>query len=352
LRKIAKLLLDWYVTNARKLPWRDRSDPYAIWVSEIMLQQTRVDTVIPYYEKWMKKFPSVSDLALSEESDVLAVWEGLGYYSRARNLHRASQKIMLEYNGKLPCSLEELIKLPGIGRYTAGAIASIAFKLDVTTLDGNITRVISRLFDIQEHAESPQGKNELWGYLDAELPKGFAGDFNQALMDLGATICTPKAPDCEQCPLRNICVAKAKDIQTERPIIKTKPVQPIYTYVCAIIQNKENFLLTQNPPSGLLGGLWDFPNTRILSEKNDLEIEMTVFLYENFGKNVRVSSKQIVIKHAYTHFRLILHVYKCSWISKKTDLPGKYFWTPRNELLNYPMGKVARQISRILIGDE
>lgn len=316
-----------------------------------MLQQTRVDTVVPYFYKWMKQFPNVFELAFATESDVLSIWEGLGYYKRARSLHLAAQKITEEYHGKLPHKVSELIKLPGIGRYTAGAIASIAFNEDVTTLDGNIRRVFARLFDVQMVANSPVGEKYLWGLLESELPRGKAGDFNQALMDLGATLCIPQDPDCEQCPLLDLCLAKARGVQNERPILRAKPVQQFHTYVCGIIQKENSYLLVKNPSHGLLGGLWEFPNDRILSELDSLEKNLENLLVQEFGIEVQILNKQVTIKHAYTHFRLILHAYNCNLITEVAEKTGLYKWVPCVELPNYPMGKIARQISIALTAD-
>lgn len=346
---LARLLLDWYALNARKLPWRGRTDPYAIWISEIMLQQTRVDTVIPYFEKWMKQFPGVSELAAATESDVLSAWEGLGYYSRARNLRLAAIKIMDEHDGILPGILDGLIGLPGIGRYTAGAILSMAFARNVATLDGNIKRVFARLFDIQVRVDSPVGEKILWELLGKELPDGKAGDFNQALMDLGATLCTPRTPDCVRCPLIIFCLAKSRGVQTERPVLRTKLVQPLHTYVCSIIKKDEKFLLTQRPSHGLLGGMWEFPNGRVESEEDDMEKNLKSFMQEKFGVAVILHNKQVIIKHAYTHFRLILHAYNCSWETDKIDTPENCLWVLCKDLPNYPMGKIARQISKLLL---
>ena len=194
--RLASRLLSWYRDNKRTLPWRDslRRDPYAVWVSEIMLQQTRVETVIPYFERWMRLFPDVRSLAAASERAVLNAWEGLGYYSRARNLHRAAKIVAEKFHGEMPRDLDALRKLPGIGRYTLGALASIAFGLDVSALDGNIKRVYARIFDLTEPVDSPQGEKILWNLADRHLPKGQAGDYNQALMDLGALICVPKNP--------------------------------------------------------------------------------------------------------------------------------------------------------------
>jgi A/G-specific adenine glycosylase len=351
LSKLAELILDWYALNSREFPWRVHSDPYAIWVSEIMLQQTRVETVIPYFLKWMQTFPTVSGLAHASESDVLSVWEGLGYYSRARNLRVSAQKIMEEHGGKLPDNLKDLIKLPGIGRYTAGAIASIAFNKDITTLDGNIRRVFARLFDVEEIVNSPAGEEKIWDLLQNELPKGKAGDFNQALMDLGATICTPQSPDCPICPLLGICLARSKGIEEQRPILKNKPVQPQFTSICAIIKKNDSFLLLRRPSKGLLGGLWEFPNDRIVSEGDEFETQQIQLLSSQYGMEVKILEKRAIIKHAYTHFRVILHAYSCAWVADIAELPGTCSWVTRNKLLNYPMGKIARKISRMIIED-
>ena len=344
----AELILHWYALNARKLPWRDHPDPYAIWVSEIMLQQTRVDTVIPYFEKWMQKFPTITDLAKATEHDVLVTWEGLGYYSRVRNLHKAMQIVMNKYNGKIPEDARELIKLPGIGRYTAGAIASMAFKADEPTLDANIRRVFSRLFDIQENLDSPKGEKLVWSLAEKELPVGRAGDFNQALMDLGATICKPKDPICEQCPFNHKCQAKEKGVQEDRPILKPKPVQPHFTYVAAIVKDHKKFLLIKRPSKGLLGGLWEFPNGRIGTEEKDLADNVTKMMKDRFGTEVMIISKYGVFKHAYTHFRQTVHAYNCM-LESSTINSTDICWASNEELLNYPMGKIARLISKSFV---
>jgi len=351
LSKLAELILNWYAINSRELPWRGQRDPYAIWVSEIMLQQTRVETVIPYYEKWMQIFPGVSYLANAAESEVLSVWEGLGYYSRARNLRISAQKIMEAHGGKLPENFKDLVKLPGIGRYTAGAIASIAFNKDISVMDGNIRRVIARFFDINDVVNSPAGEKVIWDLLEKELPKGKAGDFNQALMDLGATICTPQSPDCPNCPLLGRCLARSKGVEEQRPILKNKPIQPEYTSICGIIHKNDDFLLSHRPSRGLLGGLWEFPNERISSQVDEHEKQLIQLLSDQYGIEVNIIEKQAIIKHAYTHFRVILHAYNCEWVTDVADLPGACSWVSRNDLLNYPMGKIARIISRMIIVD-
>ncbi len=245
------------------MPWRNHPDPYAVWVSEIMLQQTRVETVIPYFEKWMNLFPNVNALANSSEQDVLNAWEGLGYYSRARNLHKAAKIVASKFNGELPRDLTELRSLPGIGRYTVGAIASMAFGMDEPTLDGNLRRVFSRLFDVDIFADSPAGEKILWELAAQNLPKGQAGDYNQALMDLGSMICIPKNPRCLLCPLMKICEARQHGTQDLRPVLKPKKVVPQYVHAAAVIIQRGRVLLAQRPLDGLLGGMWEFPNARV-----------------------------------------------------------------------------------------
>ena len=220
--RLSSRLLAWYRQNKRTLPWRDHPDPYAVWVSEIMLQQTRVETVIPYFERWMRLFPAINDLAKASEHDVLNAWEGLGYYSRARNLHKAARIVAEKYNGELPYNLDDLRALPGIGRYTVGAIASMAFGMDAPTLDGNLRRVFARLFDVTEPADSPAGEKILWSLAAEHLPKGQAGDYNQALMDLGAAICLPRNPRCLICPLMKMCKARENGTQEARPVLKPR----------------------------------------------------------------------------------------------------------------------------------
>ena len=215
-----------------------------------MLQQTRVETVIPYFEKWMQLFPSVAALAKATERDVLNAWEGLGYYSRARNLHKAAKVLLKEYDGRLPSDPTELIKLPGIGRYTVGAIASIAFGMDEPALDGNLKRVYARLFDIDEPVDSSNGEKLLWDVARQNLPKRKAGDFNQALMDLGATICTPKNPRCLICPLMETCKARMNGTQELRPVKKPKKSVPLYVQAAGVILRKGKVLLSQRPADG------------------------------------------------------------------------------------------------------
>jgi A/G-specific adenine glycosylase len=344
--RLASKLLTWYHQHGRTLPWRGRTDPYAVWVSEIMLQQTRVETVISYFEKWMRLFPTVGGLAAASEQEVLNAWEGLGYYSRARNLHKAAKIVSEEYDGDLPHDLNELRKLPGVGRYTVGAIASIAFGMDEPTLDGNLRRVFARLFDISELADSPTGEKILWKLAREHLPKGQAGDYNQALMDLGATICTPKNPRCLLCPLTEICEARANGTQEQRPVLKPKKEIPHHTLAAGVILKDGKVLLAKRPSKGLLGGMWEFPNGRII--EGDPDDGVAPVLETEYRLKVRRNETLGIVKHGYTHFRVTVYAYRCEPISIPDN--GNLKWVKLKELENYPMGKVDRQIARMLDG--
>jgi len=344
-------LLDWYRQNARRLPWRDHPDPYVIWVSEIMLQQTRVETVIPYFQNWIQRFPTVEALATAPLQDVLNLWEGLGYYSRARNLHQAARIVVDTYHGCLPQDAAALRSLPGIGRYTAAAIASIAFGQDEPALDGNIRRVLSRFFNLDTPAKSTQGEKLLWELARQNLPPGQAGDYNQAIMDLGATICTPSSPDCPNCPLSPSCQAFALGLQEQRPVTTPKPKIPHHTVAAAVIQRRGRTLIVQRPPTGLLGGLWEFPGGK-REPGEDLSTCLQRELLEELNLTIQVGRPFGVYQHAFTHFRVTLHAFLCTangsrpQLKEHTDLR----WALPAELADYPMGKIDRQIANRLLG--
>jgi A/G-specific adenine glycosylase len=338
--RIASKLLDWYQKNKRAMPWRDHPNPYAVWVSEIMLQQTRVETVIPYFKKWMKLFPSIKALAKADEQAVLNAWEGLGYYSRARNLHKAAKITVEKFGGELPRNLDDLRSLPGIGRYTVGAIASMAFKMDEPTLDGNLRRVFSRLYDVDEFADSPAGEKILWELAAQNLPKGQAGDYNQALMDLGATICLPKNPRCLLCPLMELCEARQNGTQESRPVLKPKKRVPQYINAAAVIIERGRVLLSQRPSNGLLGGMWEFPNARV---EDDPASGLVKVINAAYRLKVRRKEALGIVQHAYTHFKVTVHAFRCASVSIPKDKNLK--WVKLSDLNHYPMGKIDRQIA-------
>lgn len=347
--EFARRILEWYERHARILPWRvlpgvpARPDPYAVWVSEIMLQQTRVEAVLPYFARWMERFPTLERLAAAPEEEVLALWEGLGYYSRARNLHRAAQIVLTEHGGCLPKNLSELRKLPGIGRYTAAAIASIAFGQDAATLDGNLKRVFARVFDLNLPADTAEGEAALWKLAETHLPPGRAGDYNQALMDLGATLCLPRNPRCLLCPVRELCQARARGVQEQRPITRPRPDVPHKRKAAAVILQEGKTLLNRRPARGLLGGLWEFPAAEVASDSAEA---VSAALQAAYALCVLPLKPLPAIRHTYTHFRLTEIPWLCQ-LNSTVEQPGLH-WVLLSELESYPMGKVDRQIAHLL----
>ncbi|NKD32332.1 A/G-specific adenine glycosylase [Enterococcus casseliflavus] len=267
IKTFQETFLTWYHKEKRNLPWRATNDPYAIWISEIMLQQTRVETVIGYFYRFMEQFPTIQDLAAAEEQKLLKVWEGLGYYSRARNLKAAAQQIVAEFDGEMPRSIEEIRSLKGIGPYTAGAIGSIAFGLPEPAIDGNVMRVVSRLFCIEADIAKASSRRPFDEAMRTIISPDEPGEFNQALMDLGSRICTPTTPKCEECPISQYCLAYAENRQTDFPV-KPKKAKPkdVY-YIAGAIEDQGSFLLVQRPETGLLASMWHFPLVEVTKEQ-------------------------------------------------------------------------------------
>jgi A/G-specific adenine glycosylase len=346
-REIARLLLEWYDRHARGLPWRDEPTPYRVWVSEIMLQQTRVETVVPYFERWMERFPTLAALAAATEQEVLRAWEGLGYYSRARNLHRAARQVMETCAGQLPAERARLEALPGIGRYTAGAIASIAFGQAEPALDANIRRVLARVYDVSAPARSPEGERRLWDLARLSLQPDRPGDFNQALMDLGSSICTPRAPACLICPIARFCQARLLGVQEERPVLEARRATPHHTVTAAVIHRDGQVLIARRPSAGLLGGLWEFPGGKV-EPGEELPDGLQREIREELGVSVRVGEPFGVYRHGYTHFKVTLHAFCCQLMEGEPQplQASELRWVTPGQLGEFPMGKIDRQIAR------
>lgn len=258
---IRRKLLAWYDVHRRDLPWRDCGDPYRVWLSEMMLQQTQVARVLPYFERFISRWPNVADLAAAPLDDVLHAWAGLGYYARARNLHKAARMVIEEFGGVFPDSVERLLKLPGVGRYSAGAIASIAFSKKAAVVDGNVARVLARLFVIDEDVRAGPGRDRAWEIAESMVPAKRPGDFNQALMELGATVCLPGASaQCLTCPLRNECSAAAAGRAAELPVRTKQACVLNETHVVIAIEREDKWLMVRRPEGGLWGGLWEIPS--------------------------------------------------------------------------------------------
>jgi A/G-specific adenine glycosylase len=319
-KAIKNELLPWFSANRRDLPWRRNRTPYRVWVSEIMLQQTRVDTVIDYYRRWMKKFPSWKALAAAPQADVLKAWEGLGYYSRARNLHKAAKIVCDDFNiifskdwkkraGEFQTLENFLQSFPGIGNYTAAAIASLAFNEDAAVVDGNVIRVLSRLFAFGGDTKDAAGKKKMQAWADELLVEGRAGEFNEAMMELGALVCVPVAPKCADCSLQSVCAAFAKGRPDKYPVMKKKKKVPHITVgAAATINRKGEVLIAQRLEGDMLGGLWEFPGGK-LEPGETIEECVARELKEELGINVSVGKKLITVKHAYSHFTMTMHVY-------------------------------------------
>ena len=308
--RLRRALLRWYDANRRDLPWRHSRDPYAIWISESMLQQTRVETVIPYYERFLARFPDVESLASADRDEVLGLWAGLGYYSRARNLHAAARCVVDDFAGELPADADALRRLPGVGRYTAGAVASIAFDRPEPVVDGNVTRVLTRLYGIREDVRSAPVGKRMWDEA-AMLARGERpGDLNQALMELGATLCTPQQPRCDACPLANACDAHRVGDEGELPV-KGKAKAPIrIEAVAGWVRRRGRVLAVQRPSGGLLGGLWDLPGGDV--EKGESPgPALRRSLRERLGLEVEAVDRVGTVEHVFTHRRLQLHVFRC-----------------------------------------
>jgi A/G-specific adenine glycosylase len=340
---LRSLLLNWYTESGRTLPWRETRDPYAIWISEIMLQQTQVKTVIPYFERWMQQFPTIEALANAELQTVLKAWEGLGYYARARNLHLAAQQI----RGEFPTDLESVLKLPGIGRTTAGGILSAAFNQPISILDGNVKRVLARFIALETCPN--KALKELWEISDQLIDPQNPRDFNQALMDLGATVCTPKNPACLVCPWRSHCKAYNLGVQSELPMSEPRSAIPHKVIGVAVIWRDQQILIDRRKPEGLLGGLWEFPGGKLESGETIKEC-IKREIQEELAIEIEVDEQLIVVDHTYTHFRVTLNVHHCQYLSGEPQAIecDEIRWVTVDELSNYPFPKANLKIIEAL----
>lgn len=346
--ELQRSLLTWYRQQGRTLPWRGERDPYKIWISEIMLQQTQVKTVIPYYERWLKRFPTVEDLAAADGQTVLKAWEGLGYYARGRNLHKAAKEVVEVYEGEFPRSLEAILKLPGIGRTTAGGILSAAFDRPISILDGNVKRVLSRLSALP--VPTAKATKALWSLSDRLLDRDNPRDFNQAIMDLGATVCTPKKPACLLCPWQQHCLAYLQGIQSQLPMKEpTKPLPHKNIGVAVIRDDTGNILIDRRLDEGLLGGLWEFPGGKIEAGET-VEECIKREIREELGLEIEVKEHLITINHAYTHFRITLNVYYCQYLGgePKAIECQEIRWVTLDEIDQFPFPKANIHIIEAL----
>ena len=350
-RAIGRALLAWYTRHKRDLPWRKSLDPYAVWVSEMMLQQTQVATVIPYFQRWMERFPDVAALARAEEGDVLHAWQGLGYYSRARNLRRAALTIVAEHGGRVPDEIVKLRALPGIGPYSAGAIASIAYGRAEPLVDGNVIRVLTRLFAVRGDPNKTDVKNRIWALARALVPAEAPGDFNQALMELGATVCTPQRPRCDVCPLASRCAAleqQLTDVLPELPA-REKPTQ--VHMVAAVIARGERVLVTKlRGDAPRWAGMWLFPHAEVGARETP-ENAVKRATTESVGLHAEATGIVCVVRHTVTRFRITLDAYRARAATGTARALGveEVKWLAPAALAELAMPKAHRAIALRLL---
>lgn len=319
---IVKPLLEWFRETARDLPWRRTYDPYHVWISEIMLQQTQMERGVAYFLRWIDRFPDVQAVAVAEEQEILKYWEGLGYYARARNLHRAAKIIAGEFAGLVPCDYDQLRSLPGIGPYTAAAVASVAGNRDVPVIDANVSRVFARVFDISLPVKDRQVQQHIAIITKELLPHGRARAFNQALMDLGGLVCTPKAPRCEICPIASTCAAKKAGNVALRPVVGEGKKIVTVEKVAGIIRRQGRIFIQQRRADDVWGGLWEFPGGELTVHPPEVAVVRAI--EADTGLAVRVVESLTTIIHHYTRYKIVLHCFLC-------DLSGnKYQPTLKN----------------------
>lgn len=335
-------LIEWFRSRERDVPWRAETDPYRIWLAEVMAQQTRIAVVRDRYDEFLTRFPDIHSLARAEVDTVLKTWEGLGYYARARNLHRAANQIVTQHDGRLPQEPETLRKLPGVGPYTAGAIASLAFGRPEPAVDGNVRRVMSRLLDLASPTAALLDR-EVRGLLsEAEAPPG---EVNQALMDLGGEICKPRIPRCEECPIADACLARAHGTQADRPGRKPRRELPHHPIAVAVVRRRARILIGKRPLEGLLGGLWEFPGGKIEPGETP-EAAAARELREEMCIEAVIGRPLAVVPHAFSHFRITLHAFEAVWTAGEPcgRAVSEWKWVRPDQLSDYAFPAANRPI--------
>jgi A/G-specific adenine glycosylase len=347
-RSFGARLHAWYRRDHRDLPWRRTADPYRIWISEILLQQTQVGSAIGRYEQFLARFPDVAALAAAPLDDVLLAWEGAGYYARARNLHLAARRIVEEHGGELPRSVAALRSLPGVGPYTAAAVASIAFGIPEPVLDGNVERVLCRAFAVGGDPHAPATRRALLEIARGLLPRGHAGDHNQAAMELGATICTPRRPRCGVCPVERLCEARASDRVELLPERRPRRARPHHVVAVGLLWRRGRVLIQRRPDEGLLGGLWEFPGGK-LEPGETLAACLRRELLEELGLEVEVGREVAVVEHAYTHFSITLHAFDCfPRPGARARGPRPRLWVLPRDLVRHALPAANRRLVPLL----
>jgi A/G-specific adenine glycosylase len=340
IKYLQKALLNWYQKNLRKLPWRETKIPYRIWVSEVMLQQTQVKTVVSYYHNFIRQFPTIKKLAEADLQAVLKAWEGLGYYARARNLHKAANIVIKEHHGKVPKAYEDIRTLPSIGDYVAAAVLSIAYKKPYAVVDGNVKRVLARLFCVNETVNTSSSHKLFQEMATTLLEESKPDIFNQAMMEIGALVCKPETPECALCPLTKYCCAFIKAVTRDYPKRVKRAKTPTYHTAVGVIFKKDKMLIAQRKPDGLLGGLWEFPGGKV-KRKEAVESACLREVKEETNITAKIVKPITKVKHAYTHFKIVMDVFCCEYQSGRVKLNGPvaHRWIRMNEIEKYPFPK-------------
>lgn len=348
--RIRAALLAWFRRSARDLPWRRDRTPYRVWISEAMLQQTRVETVIPYFDRFVARFPGFRELASAPRADVLKLWEGLGYYSRARNLHEAALVVVRDHGGLLPATIDGLRALPGIGPYTAAAVGSLAFGLRAAVVDGNVIRVLARLLALEDEVDRPAVRARLQAVADALVSPKDPGAFNEAMMELGATVCTPRSPRCAECPLRAGCRARAEGDPAAYPRKRKRAAVP-HKHVGAalVVDSRGRILVAQRGEGGMLGGLWEFPGGK-REPGETIEACIARELREELGIEIKVGAHVITVSHAFSHFTMDLHAHWARLVSGRPRAIdcAAWKWATRADFDALAFGKADRRIIEFL----
>jgi A/G-specific adenine glycosylase len=347
--RFSRDLLKWFGSHKRDLPFRHTKDPYAIWVSEAMLQQTQVSTVVPYFERFMRRFPDIHSLAESDLDEVLTLWAGLGYYRRARFLHQGASVILNDHNGIFPSTLDEVLALPGVGRYTAGAILSIAFDQSVPILDGNVGRVLCRVFELGGDPTKGQTNKQLWQLSSELMPSKAAGDFNQSLMELGALVCSPRSPSCSQCPSRSQCGAFANGTVERFPEMPVRKKSSLVEVAAAVVKRRGSILICKRPSDAVNGGMWEFPNY----EKDGAQpsaVFLKKRLLDQLSLQADTKESMMTLRHSIMNRQFSVEVFLCTaWGKATCDDYDDIRWVRPSSLPKFAMPSAPNQIRKKLL---
>ena len=344
----------WFDGARRPMPWREtgpdgRRDPYRVWISEVMLQQTRVETAVPYFHRFVERFPTVADLAEAPLDDVLQRWEGLGYYSRARNLHRAAGRVVSDHGGRIPADADAFRALPGVGPYTAAAVLSLAYDVPLAVLDGNVIRVLTRVFAVEADARAGRTRRALQQLADRLLDGRRPGRWNESVMELGATVCTPRSPACGRCPLQTVCQANARGTPEAFPMSSPRRPVPHVDVAVGVVLDGNRVLIQKRPETAMLGGLWEFPGGKV--EPGESPADACVReVAEELGIEVAVEAPVARVDHAYSHFRITLHAFRCRWVAGTPAHAGgePVVWAPLEALDGYAFPRANRKVIEAL----